>query len=119
MSPASTSVLLGAILEDFSQVGRTYARISTHRRIASSTAVACRAVEAEEYRDRVHSAPGAETDQGTDTVTPLLIHGAAPSALAAWKSATLTEHPPEDRPARSAHHTRTRIYGIDIARSFG
>jgi hypothetical protein len=109
MSPASISVLLGAILEDFSQVGRPYARISARRLGAASSAVACRAVDAEAFSDHTGNTQPT-TEPASAPATPVLIHGAAPAALAAWKSAA---------PGERAEDSRANVYGIDIARGLG
>lgn len=111
MSPASTTVLLDAILEDFSQVTRPHAKISRLRPPVPA-AVACQAVDAEALRDRARSAPAPAPS------LPLLIHGAAPAALAAWKSAALGDQPRAE-PASGGPAPRPRIYGIDIARGLG
>jgi hypothetical protein len=118
MSPASTSVLLGALLEDFSQVTRPNSRISG-RPHAPSPAVACRAVEADTYRDLDRAAPvSAKPDTVPDPATPVLIHGSAPVALAAWKSAMAADKASNDQ--LDADRLRSaRIYGIDIARGLG
>jgi hypothetical protein len=117
MSPASNSVLLGAILEDFSQVARPHVTISSRSHVPSP-AVSCRAVEADAFRDRDRALPASATpDPVGGPPTPLLIHGAAPAALAAWKSAAAADKargaPPE------ADRSRHGIYGIDIARGPG
>lgn len=122
MSPASTSVLLDAILEDFSQVARPHARFSRLRPPVPAV-VACQAVDAEALRDRGRSAPAPAPSEAAGPAVPLLIHGAAPAALAAWKSAALGDPARADQPAGGpvaavpAH--RPRIYGIDIARGLG
>jgi hypothetical protein len=127
MSPASTTVLLGAILEDFSQVTQPHARISRLRPPVPA-AVACQAVDAEALRDRGRPAPAAapapsEAPETPEATVPLLIHGAAPAALAAWKSAALGDPARADRPSAGAGAgsaaLRPRIYGIDIARGLG
>jgi hypothetical protein len=128
MSPASTSVLLDAILEDFSQVARPHARFSRLRPPVPAS-VACQAVDAEALRDRGRSAPASAPSEPAGPAVPLLIHGAAPSALAAWKSAALRDQTrcdpsradphPAGGPAAGAPAHRPRIYGIDIARGLG
>lgn len=86
-------------------------------------AVACQAVDAEALRDRARSAPAPAPSEAVGPAVPLLIHGAAPAALAAWKSAALGDPARTDQPAGGqvaavpAH--RPRIYGIDIARGLG
>jgi hypothetical protein len=118
MSPASTSLLLGALLEDFSQVSRPNSRISSRPR-ASSPAVACRAVEAETYRDLDRAAPvSAEPDTVSDPATPVLIHGAAPASLAAWKSAMAADKASNGQ-VDADRSPRAHIYGIDIVRGLG
>jgi hypothetical protein len=118
MSPASTSVLLGALLEDFSQVTRPNSRISG-RPQAPSPAVACRAVDADTYRDLDRAAPvSAKPDTVSDPATPVLIHGAAPASLAAWKSAMAADKASSDQ-SDTDRARRAHIYGIDIVRGLG
>ena len=118
MSPASTSVLLGALLEDFSQVTRPNSRISGRRPHVPSPAVACRAVEADTYRDLDRAPVSAKPDTVPDPTTPVLIHGAAPAALAAWKSAMAADKASNDQ-LDADRARRARIYGIDIVRGLG
>lgn len=86
-------------------------------------AVACQAVDAEALRDRGRSAPAPALSEPAGPAVPLLIHGAAPAALAAWKSAALGDPSRTDQspgaPAVGAPAYRPRIYGIDIARGLG
>jgi hypothetical protein len=113
-------VLLGAILEDFSQVARPHARIS-RRSHTPSPAVACRAVEAAAFRDRDRDrvVPAtADPDPAAESATPILIHGTAPAALAAWKSAIEPGQAHGGGPP-GADRSRTGIYGIDIEPGLG
>ncbi|HEV3170639.1 MAG TPA: hypothetical protein VGZ32_09875 [Actinocrinis sp.] len=118
MSPASTSVLLGALLEDFSQVTRPNSKISGRRPHTPSPAVACRAVKADTYRDLDRAPVSAKPDTVPDPATPVLIHGAAPAALAAWKSAMAADKA-SDEQLDDDRLRRARIYGIDIVRGLG
>ena len=90
--------------------------------------VACQAVDAEALRDRGRSAPGPAPSEAAGPAVPLLIHGAAPAALAAWKSAARGDQnradpfradQPSGGAAAGATAYRPRIYGIDIARGLG